>query len=111
MDEHYQTDMNHADAGSSSVILLETAYDLRSSDALAQTLRDHLGRGDVTIDASGLQSADITALQLLLSARNAAASAGTAFTITGWETSGLPAAAERAGLAKAFEPWMRPLGA
>ena len=100
MNEHYQNDM--VSAGMPSTILLEPSCDLRASEALAGALRENLARGSVTIDATALQSADIAALQLLLSAKTTAAAAGTPFTILGWEMSGLPAAIERAGLSDAF---------
>ena len=100
MNENYQNDM--VSAQTPAAILLETSCDLRASEELAGALREDLARGSVMIDATALQSADVAALQLLLSAKNAAAAAGSPFTILGWETSGLPAAIERAGLSQAF---------
>ncbi|MEE2953060.1 MAG: STAS domain-containing protein [Pseudomonadota bacterium] len=109
MNENYQFDMIAAEAP--SAIVMEGNCDLRGSEALASALREHLARGSVMIDASALQSADIASLQLLLSARKAAAAAGTIFAITGWEASGLPVAIERAGLSQAFGALMPSVGA
>ncbi|MCB8836458.1 lipid asymmetry maintenance protein MlaB [Aurantimonas sp. VKM B-3413] len=70
-----------------------------------QTLAD----GDIRIDARGLTSADISVLQLLVSARKSAAAKGRTLSITVEEGDVLHRAIDRAGLGSALQDVLAPL--
>ena len=62
---------------------LSGRIDMAASAALARALAELAARGPLRLDLSGIESADSSALALLLQARRAAAAAGHALTFAG----------------------------
>lgn len=89
---------------------LEPVQTLRTIDAAATALRDLLGQhSHVEIDCSAVSEADLTLVQLLLSARKTAEHDGKRLTLAAPASGALLDALARAGVLAAADPfWLQP---